>query len=130
MTEPLPSPPHVVAVRISGVTGDADTEAVLSAIDEATGRHEHVALYAEVGWIRGVSPGQFVEDVREGLVEIARRARVERVAVVVGSYERRSVVRSEGVRAGGVRVAVFPPAARSAALDWAAEGGTPRVYVA
>ena len=130
MTESIAAPAHVVALRFSGRPDPEDSEVVHAALEATAAVHDDVALYVEIGWVHGLTAEQFVDDFRDGLARLPRHPRLLRIAVVTGSYERRSVVRAETARDIAPEVLAFPVGSGSAAMEWASEGGTPRVYVA
>ena len=130
MTESIAAPPHVVAFRFSGEPDPRASETVLTALDAAAQQHDDVALYVEIGWGHGLTPKGFAESIRLGLARLGAQTRVRRLAIVSGDYQHRTVARQARAVASGVQVEAFPTGSRAAALDWAAEGGTPRAYVA
>ena len=120
MLEILPAPGTVVAIRAAGRPDESDIERAIQAVAAALARQDRGALYVEID-VAGMTPGALVRDVRYGLGKLRELHRLPQAAVVTNQDWVRWIARVEQMVLPGIKVRVFPPAEKDAALAWVSE---------
>jgi len=120
MLEVLPSPEHVVALRVSGSIDRDDIERGIAAVEDALARQERIAVYAEIA-MTGMTPGAFARDLGYGLRHLHELRRFARMAVVTEQEWVRRVVQVQGRILPQIEIRTFTAGERDAALTWVAQ---------
>jgi hypothetical protein len=125
MLEILPSPKHVVAVRLKdGFTAD-DVAKMYKAADDALKDNERISFFAEFDDSVELTFEGLLKDAVEGLGRLGQLSRFYRAAVVTDKKWMAAVARFEGLLLSLMDVRVFGSAEREKALAWASETPAP-----
>lgn len=125
MIEVLTSPPHVVALRISGRLTADDITVAYDATDAALRDHEHISFFAEVVQPVDFTVESIARDLMEGLRHRQQLSRYARAALVTDIGWMATLARVEGVAFSKIDVQVFTPEDRDEAFAWAASTAAP-----
>ena len=119
MLDFLSAPDRVVAMRIGGKIRRADIERAVEAIEERLDRHGHVALYAEIEPLEGVTVEAMGADLRYGLRQLGRLDRFGPTAVVTDEAWVANLSRLEGWMLPSMALRVFPRERAAEAMTYA-----------
>jgi len=121
MIEIMPSPDHVVALRIAGTLTGADYDRAIDAVSERLARHERLGVLVDLVDFEDVTAEAALKDARFSLSLVGMLRRFPREAVVSGRQWIRALARIVGPLVPHVEVRAFGSHEREAALAWVSE---------
>ncbi|WP_262273500.1 SpoIIAA family protein [Microvirga yunnanensis] len=120
MLEVLPSPDHVVAMRVSGRVEKVDIERSIAAVEDALARQDRIALYIEIA-MSGMTSGAFARDLGYGLRHLRELRLFARMAVVTEQEWVRRIVQVQGRILPQIEIRILSDSERDEALGWVAQ---------
>jgi hypothetical protein len=121
MIEFLPSPSHVVAMRLTGTLTGPDIDRSIGTIEVALGRHRRIGVLADTTGFTDLTPEALAKDVRYSFGKIAEWSRFQRAAVITDKTWLKLWVRTTSAFVPGVEARTFEPSEADAALAWVSQ---------
>ena len=121
MLEILPSPHHVVAVRIAGTLTGRDYDSVITEVSVKLARHDRIGVLVDLVEFDDVTAEAMWKDARFSLSLIGSLRRFPREAVVSDKQWVRVFARVVAPLVPHVEVRVFGSQERDAAMAWVAD---------
>lgn len=121
MIEILPSPDHVVAIRVAGtLTGD-DYDQVTGVIDAKLAAHERIGVLVDLTDFQDITAEAALKDLRYDLKMLFKLKRFPREAVVTDARWLQTLARVAGPLIPFVDIRAFGSADRAEALAWVSD---------
>lgn len=121
MIEILPSPDHVLALRIAGTLTGGDYDRVIDAVGERLARYERLGVLVDLVAFEDVTAEAALKDARFSLSLIGMLRRFPREAVVSDKQWVRVLARIADPLIPHVEVRAFGSHERDAALAWVSD---------
>lgn len=118
MVELLQAPDQVAAFRITGKLTGEEFDTIAALIEEKLGRHEKVALYADMIGLTDVTGDAIVKRVRYGMGKLGELHRFPRVAIITDKEWLRALAGFSADFAKWMEVRTFEGTERDAAMAW------------
>ncbi|MDX3884097.1 MAG: STAS/SEC14 domain-containing protein [Sphingomonas sp.] len=119
MLEILPSPDHVAAYRLSGILDDGDYDRMIADIEARLGRHDKIAILADLADFRDMTFQAGLKDMRYSLSKLFQLNRFSREAVITDKEWIRTAVRLLDPVIPFMAIRTFEPGEAEAAMAWA-----------
>ena len=114
----IPTPGHVVAMRLSGRLTVEDLEAAIAAIEAALARHKRIGMLADTIGFADVMADALAKDLRYSFGRIADWGRFPRNAVITDQTWLKLWMRTTSAFVPGVEARAYEPRERDDALAW------------
>jgi stage II sporulation SpoAA-like protein len=121
MIEVVPTPDHVVGLRVAGTITGEDMDRATAAIETALARYPRIGVFTDAIEWSGMTPEAFGKDLRYGLGKIGELGRFTRVAMVTDKEWLRAIARFEDRLLPRIDLRTFGSQEREAALAWVTE---------
>ena len=121
MVEILPSPDHVVAIKISGTLTATDYDRIVAEVSAKLARHKRLGILVDMVDLDDFTLEAGWKDLRYSLSLLGELARFPREAVVSDKQWVRALARIADPLVPHVEIQVFGPGERDAALAWVAD---------
>jgi|TARA_R110002072_G_scaffold4706_3_gene32864 hypothetical protein len=121
MLEVLPSPPHLVAVKVTERLEAEDIEAIMVAIEGALAELRKISVFIDLSAMQEVTFEAVKKDLSYAYQMLSHLGRYHRGAVVTDRDWIVAATRVEDFLLPGLDVRAFKPEHRDAAFGWAAE---------
>lgn len=123
MIEILPSPDHVVAVRMAGVLQLDDYRRVIAEVEAKLSRHTKIAVMVDLTDFSDITLEALGEDFRYSFGKIFEWGRFPREAIVTDKGWIQGLAKLASPLLPGIEVRAFPSGEQAAAMAWAADIG-------
>ena len=121
MFEHLPSPGHVVALKISGtLTGD-EYDRIVADVEARLARHERLGVFVDLLEFDDLTGAAVLKDIRYALSKLSELRRFPREAVITDKRWIRTLVKAASPLVPHVEIRAFGPDEREAAMAWASQ---------
>lgn len=121
MIELLPSPDHVVAVRIGGTMTGADFDQVTEAVEAALGRHARIGVLVDLRGFTDATLEAAIKDTRYDLSKMFQLRRFPREAVVTDKRWMHTLAQFASPLMPFVELRTFEVAQFEAAMAWVSD---------
>lgn len=121
MLEQLPSPDHVVALKISGtLTGD-DYDRIIADVEARLSRHERIGLLMDLLEFTDFTGEAALKDIRYDLSKLFQLRRFPREAIITDKQWMRSLAKLASPLIPHVELRTFGPNERDEAMGWVSQ---------
>ena len=121
MFEILPSPDHVVALKISGTLTADEYDRIVEAIEGRLARHPRLGVFMDLLDFDALTGAAVLKDLRYALGKVTELRRFPREAVVADKLWIRTLVKAASPLVPHVELRAFGADEREAAMAWASD---------
>ena len=122
MLEIIPSPPAVIAIKVSHKVTGEDLDSIMDRVDDAMAASEKVQVFVETQSIDGVELSGLGSYAARAMPLFGKLSRFDRIAVVADQAWIRVATRLESAVLPHVSYRVYLPEERDEALAWVMGG--------